>query len=63
MKFSRNGKLKTCAICGTKKREGINIHSYFICAICEEEIVHTEVNNERYTFFIKKMKENLLKNA
>lgn len=63
MNYDRNLELKICIICGLKKYDGIKIHSGFICDACEEEIVHTEVSNEKYPFFIKKMKEIWLKNA
>ena len=52
-----------CVMCGHRKQHGIVIHSGFICDECEYEIVHTEVNDEKYPFFIKRMKDLWLKNA
>jgi len=52
-----------CAMCGHKEKSGIVIHSGFICDECEKEIVHTEVEDERYPYFVKRMKEIWLKNA
>lgn len=63
MKYDRDLELKICIICGMKKCDGITIHSGFICDTCEEEIVHTEVDSEKYPFFIKRMKEIWLKDA
>jgi len=58
-----NNELKVCVMCGHKKNEGIMIHSGFICEECEYEIVHTDVSDEKYPYFIQRMKTLWLKNA
>lgn len=58
-----NNELKVCVMCGFEKDEGIIIHSGFICEECEFEIVHTDVTDEKYLYFIKRMKTLWLKNA
>lgn len=53
-----------CIICNDEKPDGIFILSEFICETCEEEMVHTDVMDEKYSFFIHQLKTNLiLKNA
>ncbi|OEF99650.1 inhibitor of sigma-G Gin [Vulcanibacillus modesticaldus] len=58
-----NQKTKICVMCGDEKVEGIIIQSGFICDKCEYEIIHTEVGDEKYPFFIQRMKKLWLKNA
>ncbi|MMZ58333.1 Inhibitor of sigma-G Gin [compost metagenome] len=47
----------TCIICGEPKSEGIHIVSEFICDACEAEMVHTDVKEEKYHYFIHQMKQ------
>lgn len=46
-----------CIICGQQHMEGIMICSEFICLECESEIVHTDVKDAKYPFFINQMKQ------
>lgn len=46
----------TCIICGQVKEEGIVIISEFICQDCEAEMVHTDVQDAKYPFFIHRLK-------
>lgn len=48
-----------CAICGERKTEGegIRIVMGFICGDCETEMVHTDVKDAKYPFFIHQMKQ------
>uniref|UniRef100_UPI00334218DD sigma factor G inhibitor Gin n=1 Tax=Castellaniella defragrans TaxID=75697 RepID=UPI00334218DD len=52
-----------CMICGFTKSEdeGMYIVSGFICQSCESEMVNTDVADEKYPFFIYRMKQLLLK--
>lgn len=63
MSFNREEDLKICIICGKKKGSGIKVNNAFICSECEKEIINTEVENEKYYFFVKQMKEFCLKHA
>lgn len=55
---------QTCIICGETKVEGIRIVSHFICEDCEAEMVRTEAEDDKYRFFIGRMKQiSLQKNA
>ncbi|MVP02153.1 MULTISPECIES: sigma factor G inhibitor Gin [Paenibacillus] len=46
-----------CIVCGETKQEGIQIVSEFICEACESEIVHTDVLDVKYSFFIRQLKQ------
>lgn len=53
-----------CIICEQHKKEGIYIVSEFICESCEAEMVHTDVKDDKYHFFIHQMKQiGLQRNA
>lgn len=48
---------QACIICGERKLKGISIVSEFICEDCEAEMVHTDVKDDKYDFFIHQMKQ------
>lgn len=48
---------KACIVCGEPKEEGIMIVTEFICNFCESTIVQTNVEDERYPFFVKQMRQ------
>lgn len=54
---------KICIMCGQRSMDGIIIYSGFICNTCEKEIVKTDVKDEKYPFFIQRMKDLWVKNA
>lgn len=45
-----------CIICGQSGGEGITIVSEFICEACEAEMVHTDVKDAKYPFFVNQLK-------
>ena len=45
-----------CIVCDRPKPEGIHICAEFICSDCEKEIVDTDVQDEKYPFFIHQLK-------
>ncbi|MFC6335133.1 sigma factor G inhibitor Gin [Paenibacillus septentrionalis] len=45
-----------CTICGKESEIGLHIVSSFICSSCEQEIVQIDVEDERYPFFVSRMK-------
>jgi hypothetical protein len=47
----------TCIICKESKQDGIRICMQFICADCEKEMIHTDVKDAKYPFFINQMKQ------
>lgn len=46
----------TCIICNVDKERGIYILTEFMCEECQNEIVKTDVSDEKYPFFINQMK-------
>lgn len=56
-----HGCYHSCIICGQEKIDGIMIISEFICRECENEMVQTDVLDEKYPFFIHQMKQILYK--
>ena len=46
----------TCIICEQQRKEGIVICGQLICEQCEQEMLHTDVLDEKYPFFITQMK-------
>ncbi|MBO8157643.1 MAG: sigma factor G inhibitor Gin [Bacillaceae bacterium] len=47
---------RMCQICQEEKDEGIIVYHAFICSDCEQEIVKTEPEDEKYNYFVKKLK-------
>ncbi|MFM1655422.1 sigma factor G inhibitor Gin [Brevibacillus sp. B_LB10_24] len=53
--------LQRCIVCGEERTVGIAIWDQFICHPCEQEMVKTDVLDEKYPFFIKQMRRIWLK--
>ncbi|MFC5406739.1 sigma factor G inhibitor Gin [Cohnella soli] len=47
---------RTCMVCGEPKDEGMTIVTEFICSSCESEMVKTETEDEKYPFFVRRMR-------
>jgi hypothetical protein len=48
---------KTCMVCDQPKKDGITVASdFFICTSCENEMVNTSVDDEKYPFFVRRLK-------
>ncbi len=45
-----------CVICEEKKAEGIHLYTLFICTQCEYNIIHTEVREDKYRYYVQKLK-------
>ncbi|WP_237690988.1 sigma factor G inhibitor Gin [Paenibacillus caui] len=54
---SEEQEANTCIICGQQKSQGITIVSEFICEDCETEMVRTDVKDDKYDYFIHRMKQ------
>jgi hypothetical protein len=50
-----------CIVCEQERVDGIAIFEQFICQCCEQEMVNTDVRDEKYSFFIHQMKQIWLK--
>lgn len=46
----------TCMVCKQTKEKGIHILTKFICTTCEEEMVNTETNEEKYLLYVQRMR-------
>jgi hypothetical protein len=48
--------LEYCGICEEKKQRGIHLHNLFICTECEYNMIHTEPREEKYNYYLQKLK-------
>lgn len=51
-----------CIVCEEERLDGIAICEQFICRHCEKEMVQTDVQDEKYPFFIHQMRRIWLTN-
>lgn len=56
-KKADDARIESCMICGRRQSEGLYIIEEFICRDCESEMVHTDVMDAKYPFFIHRMKQ------
>ncbi|ANB56562.1 inhibitor of sigma-G Gin family protein [Anoxybacillus sp. B7M1] len=47
----------TCIVCEQLKHQGIRIYTKFLCIDCEQEIVHTEIDDPKYQFYLQQLKK------
>ena len=45
-----------CGICEEDKGEGIHLYNLFICTECEYNMIHTEPREEKYNYYLQKLK-------
>jgi len=45
-----------CSICDDEQLEGIFIRTVFICTGCEHNMIHTEPREEKYQYYVQKLK-------
>ncbi|MHA6252935.1 sigma factor G inhibitor Gin [Oceanobacillus sp. CAU 1775] len=45
-----------CGICEEQKELGIHLYTLFICTDCEFNMIHTEPHEEKYRYYVKKLK-------
>ncbi|HLR08607.1 MAG TPA: sigma factor G inhibitor Gin [Bacillota bacterium] len=45
-----------CGICEEKKEKGIHLYKLFICRECEQNMIHTEPREEKYNYYLHKLK-------
>ena len=48
--------MKVCKICDQPKQEGLQLFFAFICTDCEKEIIHTSPEEERYDYYVDRLK-------
>lgn len=47
---------KRCGICEDEKSSGIHLYRLFICNECETNMIHTEPREEKYQYYLQKLK-------
>ena len=50
-----------CIICNEPEEKGIKICNQLICEKCQDELIETDVSDEKYQYFIKKLGKISLK--
>jgi len=45
-----------CGICEEEKERGIYLYNLFICDECERNMIHTEPREEKYQYYLRKLK-------
>jgi hypothetical protein len=56
IRMSGKPQKNVCIVCKETKPEGIRIWDHFVCVSCEREIVRTDVGDEKYPYYIERMK-------
>lgn len=55
-KLTEVGILQRCIICEEGKADGIHLYTSFICEQCEYNMIHTDAREEKYRYYINKLK-------
>lgn len=50
-------KHNVCVICEEEKESGIHLYNLFICSECENNMIHTQPREEKYQYYLKKLKD------
>lgn len=45
-----------CGICEEEKEKGILLYRLFICHECEQNMIDTEPREEKYNYYLQKLK-------
>ena len=48
--------INQCGICEEAKDHGIHLYRLFICSECERNIICTEPREEKYNYYLQKLK-------
>lgn len=48
---------ESCIICEQMKPKGIHLCTSFICYDCEKELLHTDISNPKYKYFLKQLRK------
>lgn len=48
--------MERCGICEEEKERGIHLYKLFICCECEKNMIHTEPREEKYHYYLQKLK-------
>ena len=56
MKQQKVQEYEYCGICEEPKENGIHLYSMFLCSECEHNMIHTEPREEKYQYYLSKLK-------
>lgn len=48
---------ETCVICEQMKPKGIHLYTSFICTDCEVDLIHTDISDPRYKYYLQQLKK------
>ncbi|WP_420864509.1 sigma factor G inhibitor Gin [Anoxybacillus gonensis] len=48
---------ETCIVCNGQNKKGIHIFHHFICMDCHNDLIQTETNDEKYKFYVDRLKK------
>ncbi|SMO81882.1 sigma factor G inhibitor Gin [Melghirimyces algeriensis] len=51
----RNDRIR-CIVCNEWQEDGIEVLDEFICESCEQEIVKTDVKDQKYPYFVTRLR-------
>lgn len=51
-----NNREDICIICNRKTDEGYYLYTSYICCVCEKDMLETEPHEEKYQYYINKLK-------
>jgi hypothetical protein len=46
-----------CVICEQMRLKGIHLYTSFICTDCEKDLIHTEISNPKYKYYLKQLRK------
>lgn len=55
-KVTNTKTFECCGICEEQKEHGIHLYTLFICRDCEYNMLHTEPHEEKYRYYVQKLK-------
>ncbi|AST08048.1 inhibitor of sigma-G, Gin family protein [Anoxybacillus flavithermus] len=47
---------ETCIVCDEQNKKGIHVFHHFICMDCHNNLIQTETNDEKYKFYVDRLK-------
>lgn len=56
LEMGRDQTKAKCGICEQVKEDGYYIYHMYICATCEQAIIHTDPTDESYHLYVDKLK-------
>lgn len=48
---------KICIVCDEQNKKGIHVFDHFICMDCHNDLIQTETSEEKYKFYVDRLKK------